>query len=424
MTKVNVIGCSKELINGADMRSIISDTYIMSGRYAGTCYGKEGYTSVKDEELSKSIDRANRAAKMGHHSVFQHSMINMEIECPKIIAMILNSIGISNTSEKSARYTKMEVSGEEKEIYEKWVDIIKELIFNEYDMFTEQERTKLAQENARYMISVFTPTSMVYSLPFRNVYYLIDYLTKFRASVKTLPGAFNKRLYNEVDDLIASFKDLFYNLNHFSGEFNRITDNKNQYIRFMPVQSNGRVNGRFIYDTPKDYFGDTYSVSFYATFAQVAQEQRHRTTRVKINFAGDDPMEFGFYTPKIIFYSDRNLRADWENDMRKLQNNYPQGLLVNVVEQGLFEDFALKCKERLCGRAQLEIMEHTGHILSKFVENKHNLSANNINILNSMTTRLSKDRMILPRCEFPDFTCNEYCKFKSCTHSSPLCRLI
>mgnify|MGYP000190534559 CR=1 FL=1 len=55
--------------------------------------------------------------------------------------------------------------------------------------------------------------------------------------------------------------------------------------------------------------------------------------------------------------------------MRSIKEIYPQGTLVSVTEQGLFEDFVLKSKERMCGRAQLEIMRITEQLTQKFVEN-------------------------------------------------------
>lgn len=46
-----------------------------------------------------------------------------------------------------------------------------------------------------------------------------------------------------------------------------------------------RLTGRTI-TTNREYFGDVYTAKFLASFAQVAQEQRHRTLRVKFISAG------------------------------------------------------------------------------------------------------------------------------------------
>ena len=155
----------------------------------------------------------------------------------------------------------------------------------------------------------------------------------------------------------------------------------------------------------KEYFGDVYTAKFTASFAQVAQEQRHRTTRVKINFSGKDTEEFGYYVPAIL----RN--TDWENewlsDCKRVKDVYIQGMLVSVTEQGLFEDFALKCKERMCGRAQLEIMEHTNNLVLKFAKNKDNLSKKNRERLEDMLV----NDVPCARCGYSDFVCEDGCKW-------------
>ncbi len=61
---------------------------------------------------------------------------------------------------------------------------------------------------------------------------------------------------------------------------------------------------------------------------------------------------------------------EWLVDMESVGDCYPQGMLVSVTEQGLFEDFVVKCKERMCGRAQLEIMSVTGQLVSRFAAEK------------------------------------------------------
>ena len=59
--------------------------------------------------------------------------------------------------------------------------------------FDEKEVDKLAYENARYMISVFCPTAMVYSLPFRNIFYVLDWTEQMKKNLEKLSGGFNKK---------------------------------------------------------------------------------------------------------------------------------------------------------------------------------------------------------------------------------------
>lgn len=393
MIAINTIGCSRE-IEGLEPKQMNEELTLLGGKYAGTCYAADGYAAIRVQEPEKALKRAKNTADNGHHSVFQHSMVNMEIQCPKIIAMLLNSIGVSNTSEKSARYTKMKAQTEaEERLYEKWHGILFDEIMQEYKgKFTDKEADKLAYENARYMLSVFCPTSMVYSLPFRNIFYVIDWAENMMANLQRLQGGFNERLAEELKGLVKSLTEVVGSRNFH--------DNKNEYFRFMPVQANGKFD-----DDNIEFYGDVYTAKFYASFAQVAQEQRHRTLRVKINFSGNEPGEFGYYVPEIL--QDENRRQEWLKDIESVGEQYPQGMLVSVTEQGLFEDFVLKCKERMCGRAQLEIMRVTEKLVENFVEDRQNLSAANQRRLDD----LLEDGRPCARCGYLDFSCREGCKW-------------
>lgn len=390
MIKIETIAATKE-INNMTAQQLNDEQTLMSGKFAGTCYAKEGYATIRTQPEEKAMKRALGTAKNGHHSVFQHGMINMEITCPKMIAMLLNSIGISNTSEKSARYTTMHPeTKEESRLYQKWHDIFVTEITNKYgERLKEKEIDKLAYENARYMISVFCETTMVYSLPFRNIFYVMDFAKKMEAKLEHMEGGFNRRLCKEVGALYEAMLGVVGKANFH--------DIKNDYFRFLPVQATGE------YDENAEYYGDVYTSVFYASFAQIAQEQRHRTTRVKINFGGKDASEYGFFVPPIL--KGTGLEKEWLADMELIKEVYPQGTLVEVTEQGLFEDFVVKCKERMCGRAQLEIMLDTMHMIEKFEKNRQNLSKANQKRLESI---LERDRPCA-RCGFDDFQCVEGC---------------
>lgn len=401
MVIINTIAASQET-ESISSEFLNHEMTFLSGKYAGTCYAPEGYETIKTQPEEKAMNRAAGTAANGHHSVFQHSMVTMEIQCPKIIAMLLNSIGVSNTSEKSARYTRMYPETErESVLYDKWHTILAEQIREEYgDRFNERERDKLAYENARYMISVFCPTSMVYSLPFRNIFYARDWAEQMRQTLLTLSGGFNERLATELQSLSESLSAVI-------GNSNMIRDNKNEYFRFMPVQATGQYD-----DDNIEFFGDVYTAKFYASFAQVAQEQRHRTLRVKINFSGSEPGEYGYYVPEIL--QSEELRKQWLEDISSVGEQYPQGMLVSVTEQGLFEDFVMKCKERMCGRAQLEIMRITEQLVEQFSRDRQNLSSANQKRLDAIL----EEGKPCARCAYPDFTCVEGCtwgKVEACS---------
>ena len=89
MIKIETIAATKE-INNMTAQQLNDEQTLMSGKFAGTCYAKEGYATIRTQPEEKAMKRALGTAKNGHHSVFQHGMINMEITCPKMIAMLLN----------------------------------------------------------------------------------------------------------------------------------------------------------------------------------------------------------------------------------------------------------------------------------------------------------------------------------------------
>lgn len=454
--KVQVIAKTEEVKKNTEDLNLDHDNTVLAGKMAGICYMPDNYldSAIQDEEAA--LKKAKFTASNGHHSVYEHGHITLLFtELPKIMAMILNSVNVYTTSEKSARYTLMKPETVvEQEKYEKWKAKIQELILNTYpDMdddilnsrlckklgvdniklvkdnkihITEENFNlygyngklddinevladlkksetlpsfKLAMENARYMISVFTPTVMSWTVSYRELCYVVDYLDNLSKNLTDMEGKFNKKLKKSVDELLS-------NLVHMVDE-RLIFENKKEYFRFLPVQHG--IND----ELANENYGDTYTAKYLASFAQVAQCQRHRTLRVRINFSGDKATEYGFYIPEIV--KEANLKSQWIKDLRAVADCYPQGTLVQVTEQGLFEDFVLKCKERLCGRAQLEIMMMTEKLMWEFITHKDNLSEYNRKLLKSVT----KDNMPCTKCNM--VKCTEPCRWGS---KSALDRLI
>lgn len=78
----------------------------LSGKIAGVCYDKEGFAHLENETEEKTMRRVDMTLKNGHHSVYDHILINFNLQnLPKILAMVLNNEHQYTTSEKSARYT-------------------------------------------------------------------------------------------------------------------------------------------------------------------------------------------------------------------------------------------------------------------------------------------------------------------------------
>ena len=326
-TKINSIPNKEEILK-------------LGGYAAGICYMRGNINEILNEDNEKTLRRIKNTISSGHHSVYGHFYLNIYLEnIPKILAMILNNEKTFNTSEKSARYTKMNIVGKEKELYDKWVKIFFEVIKLKYPNLKNNFVEKLSMENARYLISVFSPvTSMLYTVDYRQLNYLIYWCEKF------IKNHIDTDFYIKVKNILKEFVSLF----DIYVETNLNTINKNRRLSLFATRDR------------KEEWGENYSTNYWSSFSQLAQAQRHRTISYEMQFFEQSK----FYIPKII----RNTVFEevWLKDISSIE--YPQGKLVRVNERGSYENFIGKCEERLCGRAQLEIMEQTRKTLEKYLK--------------------------------------------------------
>lgn len=470
MQEVKVVARTFEVKTGTNdvQEEMNNELTLLAGKAAGVCYMPDDYMENGIQNKDRALARAEQTSESGHHSVYDHGHITFVIKTNKMMAMILNSLGVYATSEKSARYTKMQPETElELKLYEKWKVKIKELILTKYpDMdddtlnkawlkqykdgagykvvngklteikpvlpatedkeannwFREKKESmnstlpssKLAQENARYMISVFTPTTMMYTISFRQAFLTMDYLYDLAVNLDYAEDNFSKKLKSYTVELWREFEKAL-------GEI-RLHDNKNQNIRFLEAQHVGELDKTrktfIVYEDlaeriepKKEVIGDSYTLVYHGSLAMLAQAQRHRTLRYSMLL--QDAGKLGWYVPDII--KEFKLENEWLDDISSVAYCIPQGTVVRITEQGLFEDFALKCKERMCGRAQLEIMKSTTESVKKFIGNMKNLSYSNKTLLNSMTLLEDTDttKVLTPcaRCKFTDFKCTEGCQW-------------
>ena len=348
-----------------------------SGKSAGICYLPDTIETLFAESPEKTQRRVNGNIKSGHHSVFGHPTYNLCFEgIPKILAMVLNNEKIYNTSEKSARYTHMTPSVQENTLYEKWIHIFEDVISSKYPEFDSKRILKLAQENARYLISVFTPaTVMEYTVNFGQLNYIINWAKDYINNADD--SAFSLKLKDVFKEFLNAMPDL-----EVDGLDSRI---KNRSFSLFSTRPN-----RY------EEFGENYCTSYLSSFAQLAQAQRHRTLSYEMSLL-DTPE---YYIPPIIRGTD--LENSWLEDISSLSQYFPQGMLVKVNERGTIENFVLKCTERLCGSAQLEIMEQTSEIMNKY--------------LAATVDKPELHNYLLPyskgaRCTFPGWKCNSPCIF-------------
>jgi len=355
----------------------IEEAIKFSGKEAGICYMPDTIDTILTEPEEKTMKRANGNMSSNHHSVFGHVHYNFLFEeMPKIIAMILNNEGIYCTSEKSARYTKMQPSQEERVLYEKWIEIYKKRIHEVYPEIDEKQVQKLAQENARYLISVFTPaTVMGHSISLQQFSYILHFMEDFVQKGKY--SRFNKLLKPCLQEFVEK--------------------NSKFKIEGINPDSKNRKLALFSNTLRNNEWGENYCYTYWASFAQLAQAQRHRTLNYEIvTYSLNESL---YFIPPIIL--DTQLEEEWLNDISSLSKYFPQGKMVLVNERGTVENFVLKCKERLCGCAQLETAMQTKDTLNKYLMHTEDKNERVYNYLMQYAAGA--------RCTFPDYKCAKPC---------------
>ena len=362
----------------------------LSGKIAGVCYDKEGFTHLENEPLQRTNRRINMTLDNGHHSVYDHISISFNLQnIPKILAMVLNNEHQYTTSEKSARYTPVIkqtgsiITEDEERLYNKWIEIFRIRIKEKYGyIYNDAKIQKLAQENARYLITVFMPTQMIYTTSLRQINYLASWMIQY---IKTI----------DINNLFE--RKLAFYMNELLDELYRVNVLEERLMQNDKYRSLSLFGSEL--DKYEEYFGNVYLTTYKGSLAQLAQAQRHRTLDYQMEFLEDKE----YFIPPIIV-DEPLLVTEWLNDMEIVKGVTPQGELVRISESGKYADFILKCKERLCSAAQLEIMEQTKETLlryKKFLERSHSPLATDIK-------KYSRGA----RCTFPDFNCSSDCKFK------------
>lgn len=363
----------------------------LSGKIAGVCYDEEGFDHLMLEDEEKTIKRANKTLNNGHHSVFGHVNLMLNLQgVPKILVMALNNEHEYTTSEKSARYTSVVrnensiITEKEELLYNKWVEIFKIKIKNEYgDVFNDFKIQTLAQENARYLVSVFMPTTLIYTTSLRQINYIASWMEKYIKENGESKDKFKSNLSSSMEEFLSELDKLNILIPGL------MTNDKNR--SFSLFGSN--------LDKKKDYFGDVYSTNYKMSFAGLAQAQRHRTLDYKMERTDEKE----YFVPPIL-ENDPVLVNEWLNDIESVKDVTPIGELVLVNENGNYENFILKCQERLCTAAQLEIMRQTRDTLLKYRDALKESESPLYDDIEKYTHGA--------RCTFPDFECSKPCKFK------------
>ena len=343
--KVEIVGitsCNPNVIKNIKKE----DLMLQAGHSANICYTQKDWQEIAKENEEKTLKRADGNKVNLHHSVFGHSHISLYFtNIPKLVAMLINNEHEYNTSEKSARYTKMHPSEKELELYNKWVAIFEKVICETYPSvpYVEQRYHKLAMENARYMLSCMTLASMEYTTSQRQWCYLYAFAKKMVA----------KKTDNELIKMVKPSLKEFMNCLEQTGIIDpSLIDFHNREFSLITEQN---------WEQP-EIFSNVYSTNYQASIACVAQNQRHRSLYHQVYL----PEERKYFIPPIIS-QDEKLTKEWLKDISSLENVIPQGTLLNVNERGIYESFVMRIEERLCTCAQLETTQVNYEILTKYV---------------------------------------------------------
>lgn len=162
-----------------------------------------------------------------------------------------------------------------------------------------------------------------------------------------------------VDELRDTKNRCFEFLTQLSG------DDNHPMSKYHVIEADANMGRDESRTSEDDYLGVTYSVSYPASFVHIAQAERHRTLKYFMQFNPNCSVT-EYLVPKCIRGTD--LEKEWLEDLNSVKDLVPQATMVGIIETGHVADFLLKCEERLCGRAQLEIMEQTEKTAYRFAK--------------------------------------------------------
>lgn len=410
-----------------------------TGIKAAICYKEEKNGSpvtqdmIREEEnLSTLITRGLNTIYQDHTTPSEHQIVSLEIvDIPKALCMVLNNEKQYTADERSLRYTEVKpsnfISNKEVELYNKWLNILNNVIEKKYyDFYRKYNKTekgtnkailKLAQENARYMVSVFIPTTITYTVPWIQINKIISYMQRI---IDNPLDEFEKKLIPYFKDFTNQCIDLDIAITKDSIYRNLINDNdpklKEHLLKKFPQIKTYKDNKELIYKNNKNIdlslfakrnpftginndneYGYNISYNNYESWVCLAQEQRHRTCNCEMII----PENFIPYIPPII--SDNNeLIQEWIKDITTVKNIYPEGQLIKVNRCTTLKNI-LKyvAQERACERAQLEIERlYVNNMIPDIYENLQN----NETLANNVKPYVKK-----LRCSFPGYHCPSGC---------------
>ena len=314
--------------------------YEWVGKIANTCYMKGSFEELFSQSREKAEKRAIGCSENGHHSVFDHMVVTLQIEgINKVTAMVLNSVGMYATSERSGRYCEFKgFCDRDEALYSKW----KERILNSLEgseTLTSFEKEKIANENARYFISSFAEnTEMIYTVNIRMLSYFLEWSSLVIR-------------YVDENDLEDWKRDFYFSLSKQLKELSYLIRKKVfDYYHITPLVDNKRGKFDFLVDLsdekiPLEFINTTEFYGYPDAMSIVCLGHKVRSRVLDIRFALKKTPTY--YVPSLI--NTLNLADEWLEDMRSIEDLYPQGLEVATYECGSkVKFFRYQVTERLC----------------------------------------------------------------------------
>ena len=407
-----------------DKKAALKDT----GVKAAVCF-REGTITPEmireTESDERLIERGLNTILSDHTSPSEQPSVSLEIVgIPKIMCMILNNEHQYTADERSLRYTMVEpseyISDKEVELYNKWLEIFIKILNDEYlDFFKKfnqgatEEKTakkaasaikKIAQENARYMVSVFIPTTLTYTVPLAQINKLCLYMERI---INNPLNEFEELIVPYLKEFIQGLRDLNVLITEHDAyelcpklnvpDTDKILYRNNKNIDLSLFAERNKFSG---INLPNEY-GTNFSYNMEVSFASLAQFHRHRT--INYEMATSKIAESKFYVP-LLLEGKEELIKEWLEDIESVNKYYPAGKLVKVNASGSLKYLVNYVgKERACDRDFLETEDmFTNQMLPDIYEG----------LLKEGKTELAE--ILKPyvgklRCMYPDYNCPGKC---------------
>lgn len=433
--KARITSISKEQNKGALTIEDIKDIKILTGINASMCYMKGSYDDIIEKKTSEKLQRMTEviSGERIHHAINDHINISICFEgISKWCCILLNSLHVYATCEKSGRYTEMTPNTEqEKEMYHKWIDILTKRIKTVYPDMEDAQINKLAMENARGMLSITTESSnMVYTTDIRTWNYILYWLEKWEEVShymldETFTNPKSKELFGNVPLLPYSFLqivrrpmfDLYEAIDSTGVGVSYIGKPKKPCFGLVQemvyLTEYYSQNSEMSIDTLTNLLSEVDNIDVYAdsvnyvtrsyvSYIAFADEIRHRSI--------DYSMSLSHTSVFIPYILDAKESEEWILDMAKVkqysESCFIQADMVLMEERGTLENlYYSKASERLCGAPQLEVAHDVAKTIISVAKCLENVDGFYADKIKSLTKTYGK---VKPKCA-QGYPCSQKC---------------